>query len=148
MLWIYPDRITDATNLGAPALAQEISVGAGFVIEMVLTFLLVWVHLRDRGRPAWLLRLDSGPRHRPDDRARRSHGRPLTGAALNPSRAFGPELVASFWDDAWLWYLAPLLSGGLAALAYDHPYLRGLEVPPAGTVESDIAEPAVGEDAT
>ena len=75
-------------------------------------------------------------------------GGPLTGAALNPSRAFGPELVAWFWDDAWLWYIAPLLGGGLAAFACEHLYLRGLEVPPAGTVESDIAEPDVGEEAT
>ena len=41
----------------------------------------------------------------------------------------------------------PHLGGGLAALAYEHLYLRGLEVPPAGTVESEIAEPAVGEEA-
>jgi Major intrinsic protein len=74
-------------------------------------------------------------------------GGPLTGAAMNPSRAFGPELVAGFWDDAWLWYIAPLLGGGLAALAYEHLYLRGLDVAPAGTVESEIAEPAVGEEA-
>ena len=74
-------------------------------------------------------------------------GGPLTGAAMNPSRAFGPQLVGNAWADGWLWYVAPLLGGGLAALLYEHVYLRGREVPPAGTVESEIAEPAVGEEA-
>jgi aquaporin TIP len=148
LLWIYPDPITDATNLGAPALAEEISVGAGFVIEMILTFLLVWVIFATAADPRGSFVSIAGLAIGLTITLGVLMGGPLTGAALNPSRAFGPELVAWFWDDAWLWYIAPLLGGGLAALAYEHLYLRGLEVPPAGTVESDIAEPAVGEEAT
>lgn len=148
LLWIYPDRITDATNLGAPALAEEISVGAGFVIEMILTFLLVWVVFATAADPRGSFVAIAGLAIGLTITLDILMGGPLTGAAMNPSRAFGPQLVAGFWDDAWLWYLAPLLGGGLAALAYEHLYLRGLELPPAGTVESEIAEPAVGEEAT
>ena len=147
LLWIYPDRITDATNLGAPALAEEISVGAGFIIEMILTFLLVWVIFATAADPRGSFVSIAGLAIGLTITIGVLMGGPLTGAALNPSRAFGPELVAWFWDDAWLWYIAPLLGGGLAALAHEHLYLRGLEVPRAGTVESDIAEPAVGEEA-
>jgi aquaporin Z len=147
LLWIYPDRVTDGTNLGAPALAEEISVGAGFVVEMILTFLLVWVIFATAADPRGSFVSVAGLAIGLTITLAVLMGGPLTGAALNPSRAFGPQLVAGFWDDGWLWYIAPLLGGGLAALAYEHLYLRGLEVPPAGTVESEIAEPAVGDEA-
>jgi aquaporin Z len=147
LLWIYPDRITDGTNIGAPALAEEISVGAGFVVEMILTFLLVWVIFATAADPRGSFVSVAGLAIGLTITLDILMGGPLTGAAMNPSRAFGPQLVAGFWDDAWLWYIAPLLGGGLAALAYEYVYLRGLEVPPAGTVESEIAEPAIGEEA-
>jgi aquaporin TIP len=147
LLWIYPDRITDGTNIGAPALAEEISVGAGFVVEMILTFLLVWVIFATAADPRGSFVSVAGLAIGLTITLDILMGGPLTGAAMNPSRAFGPQLVAGFWDDGWLWYIAPLLGGGLAALAYEYVYLRGLEVPPAGTVESEIAEPAVGEEA-
>jgi aquaporin Z len=147
LLWIYPDRITDGTNIGAPALAEEISVGAGFVVEMILTFLLVWVIFATAADPRGSFVSIAGLAIGLTITIAVLMGGPLTGAAINPSRAFGPQLVAGFWDDAWLWYIAPLLGGGLAALAYEYIYLRGLEIPPAGTVESEIAEPAVGEEA-
>ena len=147
LLWIYPDRITDGTNIGAPALAEEISVGAGFVVEMILTFLLVWVIFATAADPRGSFVSIAGLAIGLTITIAVLMGGQLTGAAINPSRAFGPQLVAGFWDDAWLWYIAPLLGGGLAALAYEYIYLRGLEIPPAGTVESEIAEPAVGEEA-
>jgi glycerol uptake facilitator protein len=51
---------------------------------------------------------------------------PLTGASLNPARAFGPELVSAFGGGVTHWaqlvpvYVLPGLAGaGLAAFAYD-----------------------------
>jgi MIP family channel proteins len=147
LLWIYPDRVTDATNLGAPALAEEISVGAGLVIELILTFLFVSVVFATAADPRGSFTAIAGLAIGLAIAFDVLMGGPLTGAAMNPSRAFGPQLVANFWSDGWIWYVGPLLGGGLAALAYEHLYLRGREVPPAGTRESDIAEPAVGEEA-
>jgi hypothetical protein len=34
-------------------------------------------------------------------------GGPFTGAAMNPARAFGPELVQNVWSDGWVYYLGP-----------------------------------------
>ncbi len=51
---------------------------------------------------------------------------PLTGASLNPARAFGPELVSAIGDGATFWnqlvpvYILPgLVGAALAAFAYD-----------------------------
>src|SRR5215213_1015445 len=41
--WIYPDTVSDAAKLGAPTLNPQISPSAGFILEAILTFFLVWV---------------------------------------------------------------------------------------------------------
>ena len=49
---------------------------------------------------------------------------PMTGAALNPARWFGPALVTGSWSNAWVWLLGPLLGASVAALGYNwllHP---------------------------
>ena len=28
---------------------------------------------------------------------------PITGCSINPTRSFGPALVADAWDDHWIW---------------------------------------------
>ena len=45
-------------------------------------------------------------------------GGPLTGAALNPARAFGPALAAGFWSAHYVYWVGPLLGGVLAAVLY------------------------------
>jgi glycerol uptake facilitator protein len=52
---------------------------------------------------------------------------PITGASLNPARAFGPELISAIGNGATHWnqylpvYLLPGFAGaGLAAVAYDY----------------------------
>jgi glycerol uptake facilitator protein len=51
---------------------------------------------------------------------------PITGASLNPARAFGPELVSAFGGGVTHWnqlvpvYILPgLVGAGVAAVAYD-----------------------------
>lgn len=52
-------------------------------------------------------------------------GGPITGAAMNPARAFGPQLVFGVWDDAWIYYAGPFLGGAVAALLHRWLLLRG-----------------------
>jgi aquaporin Z len=84
-----------------------------FIIEFILTFFLVYVisgvALDPRGAHA-IAPLAIGLTITADILL----GGPLTGAAMNPARSFGPALVAGDWTDAWLYWVAPI-AGGIAA---------------------------------
>ena len=50
-------------------------------------------------------------------------GGPLTGAAMNPARAFGPALVAGQWTGHIVCWIGPILGGIVAALLWEHVLL-------------------------
>jgi aquaporin NIP len=43
---------------------------------------------------------------------------PLTGAALNPARWFGPALIGEEWGGVWPYLVGPLLGAVLAVVVY------------------------------
>lgn len=45
-------------------------------------------------------------------------GGPLTGAAMNPARTFGPALASSHWHNHIIYWIGPMLGGLLAGLIY------------------------------
>lgn len=45
-------------------------------------------------------------------------GGPLTGAAMNPARAFGPAAIANDWIGQGAFWIGPLLGGAVAALVW------------------------------
>ena len=143
--WIYPDSVSDTAKLGAPVLNAQISVSAGFVLEAVLTFFLVWVVFATAADPRGAFAIVAGFAIGLTIAADILIGGPLTGAAMNPARAFGPQLVQNVWSDGWIWYIGPLLGGGLAALAYDMLYLTPVLRPAAPTAETGLDEPRPGE---
>ncbi|CAL1540104.1 unnamed protein product [Lymnaea stagnalis] len=107
-------------RLGATVLAEGVTVGQGFVIETIATFILLLgvfassdQYRTDHGgsmplavglvvfmQSAWA-------------------GRP-TGCSMNPIRTLGPAVVAGVWDHHWLYWLAPTLGGSLGALFYQY----------------------------
>jgi aquaporin TIP len=129
--WIFPAANRDATNLGAPA-RHTIDLGPALVVEALLTFFVVWVVFATTADPrstySAVAGLAIGLVYVFDNLM----GYPLTGAALNPARTFGPELISRSWTDAWIWYVGPLAGGAIAALLYDELYLRPLGPPSAG----------------
>ncbi len=52
----------------------------------------------------------------------------VSGASMNPARAFGPAAIAWFWSDHWIYWVAPGLGALIASLF--HALLRDRSVDP------------------
>jgi MIP family channel proteins len=117
----------DAGGAGAPALGPGVAVGKGIFIEAILTFFLVFVvfgtAVDDRGPWNKTAGFTIGLTIAFDILA---FG-PLTGAAMNPARWFGPALVGGLWDDAVVWIVGPIAGAIIAGVLYTTVLLRGEE---------------------
>lgn len=133
--WILPSGPENASNLGVPALGSGIGAGAGVVCEAVLTFFLVWVIFATvvdaRGAFQQISGLAVG--FTIAFGVLMAYG--LTGGAMNPARAFGPQLVGDHWAHWWVWYIGPFAGAVIAASLYELLNLRP-------------ARPAAGDAAT
>lgn len=115
-----------AGNLGAHGLNDEAleGAGAGLVVEIILTFVLVFTIFAVAMDPKGMGNLAPiaiGLAVLIDHFV----GVPLTGASMNPARSFGPALIANEWSDHWVYWLGPLVGGGLAGVVYYAAYLAG-----------------------
>lgn len=119
-----PESLWEGVNLGTPGLDPIVSTGQGLMIEMVLTFLLVWVVFATAVDPAGAFGKIAGLSIGLTVAMDILMGGPFTGAAMNPARWFGPALMGGFWDDGWVYIAGPLIGGGLAALLYQFAILQ------------------------
>ncbi len=137
---LLPRATTEAVGLGVPALGHGVNASSGFLLEAIFTFFLVLVvfgaAVDTRGPFNAVAGLAIGLTISIDV----LFGGPFTGAAMNPSRAFGPQLVGDHWANGWVWYAGPLLGGAVAALAYTLLYLR----PAEADADTDAAPAASG----
>jgi MIP family channel proteins len=121
--------------------------GKAFVFELILTFFLVWAvwatAVDPRGAFAAIAGLAIGLTITIDVLM----GGPFTGAAMNPARAFGPELAAKTWTGWWIYWIGPITGAVLASWLYEYLYLRPTAPPVVGTSESGVDEPRPGETA-
>ncbi len=118
-----PGYSRSGTGLGADGWGARVSmigIGAGgaFATEVILTFVFVLVVLVATGRigsPGFAglaIGLGLAVVH--------MIGIPLTGTSVNPARSLGPALIVGHkaLSQVWLFIVAPLLGGALAALIY------------------------------
>jgi aquaporin TIP len=115
-------------NLGAHSLNLVVLDGeiAGVLVEAILTFVLVFVVFAtaiDARRATNIAPIAIGLAILVDHFV----GVPLTGASMNPARTFGPALASGEWDHHWVYWVGPLLGGGLAALVYTGSFMMGSE---------------------
>jgi len=139
---IFDDRFYDAADGGAPTVAPGISVWEGLLTELLLTFFLVLVVFATAVDERGAFKIVAGFAIGLTVTADVLVGGPLTGAAMNPARAFGPELISGTWSDAWIYWLGPLIGGALAAGTYATLYLdRPIDVigrPGTGVDEAGV----------
>ena len=69
-------------------------------------------------------------------------GGPLTGAAMNPARWFGPAVVSRFLDNWYVYWIGPLLGAALAGLSYKYVFSVDGEREPIELPRIDFPHPA------
>jgi aquaporin TIP len=88
------------TSAGTPV----VTTVQAMTIEAVLTFFLVFVVYGSAvGLTVGLDILFGGP---------------LTGAAMNPARTFGPALASGHWNNHLVYWVGPFIGGALAGIIY------------------------------
>jgi MIP family channel proteins len=105
-------------NLAATYPARGVGDLQAFVVEILITFILVFVVMAvatDERAPAAIAPIAVG--------FALAVGifiaGPVTGGSVNPARSLGPMIVAGDFTSVWLYVLGPVIGGVLAALLYD-----------------------------
>ena len=137
LLLLFPEGMTGAApaNFGVPALGRGIGFLSAVGIEAVATFFLmlaVFGTALDKRGPkvggfaiGLILTMDI-----------LAFGT-LTGAAMNPARAFGPALVDMNWDNHLVYWIGPIVGAVAAALLYHYLFAEDME--PEMEMEMDMA---------
>jgi aquaporin Z len=109
---LFPAMAGQALSYGVPRLASDLTLTSAIWIEALLTLVLVSAVFGSAVSPdapkvggfaiGLAIFVDI------------LIGGPLTGAAMNPARAFGPAVVANDWHGHAVYWIGPLL-GALAA---------------------------------
>jgi aquaporin Z len=145
--WILPtlQQVQDS-HLGAPALNDTLSIdtGRGVAIEAALAFFLVWVIFATLADARSQFKQVAGLAIGLTFTLGTLFGSFLTGAAMNPARAFGPQLVGNHWNDFWVWYVGPVAGAVLAGVLYEMLYLRPPRPSPIGLAETRVEEAGAG----
>jgi aquaporin Z len=109
----------DAAAKGTPAPGDTYTAVQALMMEVILTFFLVWVIFGtavDKGYS--FAGLAIGLTITMDILA----GGAVSGAAMNPARAFGPAVIGGTWNAHWIYWAGPLVGAGLAATLYSLLY--------------------------
>jgi len=94
-----------------------VTPGAGFVLEALLTMLLVLVVYAtavDNKTAAGLAPLLIGL----TVTAAHLVLIPYTGTSINPARSLGPAFVKNIWESHWVFWVGPMIGGALGGLLY------------------------------
>ncbi|XP_005912760.1 aquaporin-4 isoform X2 [Haplochromis burtoni] len=115
-------------SFGVTTVNPTISVGHGFLVELLITFELVFTVFAtcdpkrtDLGGSASLaigIAVVIG----------HLFAIPYTGASMNPARSFGPAMVTLNFENHWVYWVGPIIGGILAAGLYEYLYCPDPEI--------------------
>jgi aquaporin Z len=128
---VYPYDALEQCALGTPLPSRWVegttsplgTLGTLLLVETVLTFLFVLAWLHGTERRGGSRRRDSALVVGATWAFCVLAAAPISGAGLNPARAFGPAFVWGDWSWHWVYWIAPLL-GALGATALWRYYLE------------------------
>ncbi|KAL3531995.1 hypothetical protein ACH5RR_005516 [Cinchona calisaya] len=111
---------TGGLETAAFSLSSGVGVWNAFVLEIVLTFGLVYTVYATavdpkRGTLGTIAPIAIGF----IVGANILVGGAFDGASMNPAVSFGPAVVSWTWDNHWVYWAGPLIGGGLAGLVYE-----------------------------
>lgn len=119
---VFPAGVVRIGTLGTPVLANSMNLVDGMVLEAVLTFFLVSAVFGTAVNSeapkiggfgiGLVLFFDI------------MVGGTMTGAAMNPARAFGPALISGTWYAQPVWWIGPIVGGIAAAFLWEKVILR------------------------
>lgn len=125
--WLLPIAAVRSALLGVPVIASSVTLEQAIGIELVLTFFLMSAVFGTAVSPdaprvagfgiGLVLLFDI------------LVGGPLTGAAMNPARAFGPALVSGQWLGHVVYWVGPIAGAILAALLWQYVLLPRTPAP-------------------
>lgn len=113
----FPSALFAATRGGGQSVSLDVTASQAFGLEMLGTMFLVWAIFGtavDHRAPK-LGGLAIGAALAADILAFGS----LTGAAVNPARAFGPAFASGIYEAQGIYWLAPITGAIVAALVYE-----------------------------
>ncbi|MFA7248760.1 MAG: MIP/aquaporin family protein [Dehalococcoidia bacterium] len=124
---LFPEGLRSAATLGTPTLGAGMDFARGVGLEAILTFFLVTVIFGTAvdARAPKLGGLAIGLTITMDILI----GGPLTGAAMNPARAFGPALLTGHWTDHLVYWIGPIVGAVAASLLYHYLFIEEAEPP-------------------
>jgi aquaporin TIP len=118
---LLPATAVRNAMVGVPVIASSVTLNQAIGMELVLTFFLVSAVFGTAVSPdaprvagfgiGLVLLFDI------------LVGGPLTGAAMNPARAFGPAVVAGEWVGHLVYWIGPIVGGILAAVLWEYVLL-------------------------
>lgn len=106
------------------ALSTDVSVWNGLVLEIVMTFGLVYTVYATavdpkKGNIGIIAPIAIGF----IVGANILVGGAFTGASMNPAVSFGPALISWSWENHWVYWAGPLIGAGVAGLVYETVFI-------------------------